>query len=229
MEVDFRALDVYYFGILEMNGKRYVLDSNSMTSKRYYWGFAPKEFKLDIIELEASNRNFDKKIKMAPEGRRSIAISISVALSSALYRIGAGIFRYYSISQNLYLKILLFLISILVAFVIYRGILWKSRKEITRRLTPNRPKYKIVFRNVKKQRQFHAYLFLIPIFIVFGFYMNTHDGTEACFLYINGMLAYLCIWIESGSILFEYAYRKRRVEFERLEAVDEDQSAYKEN
>lgn len=49
MEVDFRALDVYYFGILEMNGKRYVLDSNSMTSKRYYWGFAPKEFKLDII------------------------------------------------------------------------------------------------------------------------------------------------------------------------------------
>lgn len=166
---------------------------------------------------------------MAPEGRRSIAISISVALSSALYRIGAGIFRYYSISQNLYLKILLFLISILVAFVIYRGILWKSRKEIARRLTPNRPKYKIVFRNVKKQRQFHAYLFLIPIFIVFGFYMNTHDGTEACFLYINGMLAYLCIWIESGSILFEYAYRKRRVEFERLEAVDEDQSAYKEN
>ena len=109
---------------------------------------------------------------MAPEGRRSIAISISVALSSALYRIGAGIFRYYSISQNLYLKILLFLISILVAFVIYRGILWKSRKEITRRLTPNRPKYKIVFRNVKKQRQFHAYLFLIPIFIVFGFFIS---------------------------------------------------------
>ena len=123
MEVKFRALDVYYFGILEMDEKRYVLDSNSLTSKSYYWGFAPKEFKLDIIELEDSNRNFDKKIKMAPEGRRSIAISISVALSSALYRIGAGIFRYYSISQNLYLKILLFLISILVAFVIYRGIL----------------------------------------------------------------------------------------------------------
>ena len=229
MEVDFRALDVYYFGILEMNGKRYVLDSNSMTSKRYYWGFAPKEFKLDIIELEDSNRNFDKKIKMAPEGRRSIAISISVALSSALYRIGAGIFRYYSISQNLYLKILLFLISILVAFVIYRGILWKSRKEIARRLTPNRPKYKIVFRNVKKQRQFHAYLFLIPIFIVFGIYMKIHNGTEAGLLFVNGMLAYLYIWIESGSIPLEYAYRKGRIEFERLEAVDEDKSIYKEN
>ena len=229
MAVNFKALDVYYFGILEMDGKRYVLDSNSLTSKSYYWGFAPKEFKLDIIELEDSNRNFDKKIKMAPEGRRSIAISISVALSSVLYRMGAGIFRYYSISQNLYLKILLFLLSILLAFVIYRFILWRSRKEIARRLTPNRPKCKIVFRNVKKQRQFHAYLFLIPIFIVFGFYMNTHDGTEACFLYINGMLAYLCIWIESGSLLFEYVFEKGRVEFERLEAVDEDKSVYKEN
>ena len=221
MEVDFRALDVYYFGILEMNGKRYVLDSNSLTSKSYYWGFAPKEFKLDIIELEDSNRNFDKKIKMAPEGRRSIAISISVALSSALYRIGAGIFRYYSISQNLHLKILFFLLSILLAFVIYRFILWRSRKEIA--------KYKIVFRNVKKQRQFHAYVFLVPIFIVFGIYMKIHNGTEAGLLFVNGMLAYLYIWIESGSIPLEYAYRKGRIEFERLEAVDEDKSVYKEN
>ena len=212
-----------------MDGKRYVLDSNSMTSKSYYWRFTPKEFKLDIIELEDSNRNFDKKIKMAPEGRRSIAISISVALSSVLYRMGAGIFRYYSISQNLYLKILLFLLSILLAFVIYRFILWRSRKEIARRLTPNRPKYKIVFRNVKKQRQFHAYLFLIPLFILFGIYMNIHDGTEAGLLFVNGMLAYLYIWIESGSIPLEYAYRKGRIEFERLEAVDEDKSVYKEN
>ena len=224
MDLNFKALDVYYFGILEMNGKMYVVDSNPLTSERYHWGFAPKECKLDIIELEGSNRNFDKKIKMAPEGSHSIAVGIGIALSSVLYRIGAGIFRYYSISQNLYLKILLFLMSFLIAFVIYRFILWRSRKEIARRLTPNRPKYKIVFRNVKKQRQFHAYVFLIPIFIVFGFYMNTHDGTEACFLYINGMLAYLCIWIESGSILFEYAYEKGRVEFERLEAVDEDKS-----
>lgn len=59
--------------------------------------------------------------------------------------------------------------------------------------------------------------------------MNIHDGTEACFLYINGLFAYLCIWIESGSILFEYTYEKGRVEFERLEAVDEDKSVYKEN
>ena len=59
--------------------------------------------------------------------------------------------------------------------------------------------------------------------------MNTHDGTEAGLLYINGMLAYLYIWIESGSIPLEYAYRKGRIEFERLEEVDEDQSAYKEN
>ena len=42
-------------------------------------------------------------------------------------------------------------------------------------------------------------------------------------------MAYLCIWIESGSLLFEYAFEKGRIEFERLEAVDEDKSIYKEN
>ena len=123
MDLNFKALDVYYFGILEMDGKRYVLDSNSLTSKRYYWGFAPKEFKLDIIELEASNRNFDKKIKMAPEGSHSLAVRLGIGLSLVLNRIWTGIFRYYSISQNLYLKISLFLLSILLAFVIYRFIL----------------------------------------------------------------------------------------------------------
>ena len=123
MKINFRGLDVAYFDVLEMGEKKYVLDSNSTTPKSYYWGLSPETLEVDLIELDSQNKNFDKKIKMAPEGRRSIAISISVALSSALYRIGAGIFRYYSISQNLYLKILLFLISILVAFVIYRGIL----------------------------------------------------------------------------------------------------------
>ncbi len=59
MEVKFRALDVYYFGILEMMRKGMFLDSNSLTSK-VNWGFAPKEFKLDIIELEASTGTLTK-------------------------------------------------------------------------------------------------------------------------------------------------------------------------
>lgn len=133
-----------------MDEKRYVLDSNSMTAKRYYWGFSPKEFKLDVVELEDSNRNFDKKIKLAPEGSHSLAVGLGIGLSFVLNRIWTGIFRQYSVSQNPNLKVLLFLLSILVAFVIYRFILWRSRMEIARRLTPNRPKYTIVFRNVKK-------------------------------------------------------------------------------
>lgn len=59
--------------------------------------------------------------------------------------------------------------------------------------------------------------------------MNIHNASETGLLFVNGMLAYLYIWIESGSIPLEFAYRKGRIEFERLEAVDEDQSAYKEN
>lgn len=220
MEINFRALDVYYFSVLEIEGKRYVFDSNSTTSKSYYWGFSPKEFMVDAIELEDTNRSFDKKIKMAAEGSHSMAVGLGIGLSFVLNRIWNGIFRHYSISQNLHLKILLFLLSILLAFVIYRFILWRSRKEIARRLTPNRPKYSIVFRNVKKQRQFHAYVFLIPLFIVFGIYMNIDNGTEAGLLFVNGMLAYLYIWIESGSIPLEYAYRKGRIEFERLEKMD---------
>lgn len=51
-------------------------------------------------------------------------------------------------------------------------------------------------------------IFSYSNFIVFGFYMNTHDGTEACFLYINGMLAYLCIWI--SQVVFYLNMRLRK-------------------
>lgn len=68
MTINFRGLDVAYFDILEMDGRRYVLDSNSTTSKSYYWGFLPVEFEVNLIELEDGNRNFDKKLRQVHQG-----------------------------------------------------------------------------------------------------------------------------------------------------------------
>lgn len=208
MEINFRGLDVAYFDVLEMGGKKYVLDSNSTTPKSYYWGFSPENLEVDLIELDSQNKNFDKKIKMGPSGMRMVGIGFSLLL----YRVVTSIFRYYNISHSPYLKGFLFLISILIAYIVYQSILMKSRKEISSRLSQEKKRYKIVFQNNKKKRQFHAYLFVISHVIV-------DDGTEAAVLVLNGMLAYLFIWIESGVIPLTYAYQQKYLQYKELKKV----------
>lgn len=215
MELKFRGLDVAYFDVLEMGEKKYVLDSNSTTPKSYYWGLSPETLEVDLIELDSQNKNFDKKIKMGPSGMRMV----SIGLGLLSYGVVTSIFRYYDISHYLYLKVSLFLISILVAYIVYQGILIKSRKEISSRLSQEKKRFKIVFQNNKKKRQFHAYLFLILHVIALAIYMGLDDGTEAAILVLNGLLAYLFIWIESGVIPLTYAYQKKYLQYKELKKV----------
>ena len=168
-----------------------------------------------MIELDSQNKNFDKKIKMGPSGMRMVGIGFSLLL----YRVVTSIFRYYDISHDLYLKVSLFLISILVAYIVYQGILIKSRKEISSRLSQEKKRFKIVFQNNKKKRQFHAYLFLILHTIAFSIYMGQDNGTEAAILVLNGLLAYLFIWIESGVIPLTYAYQQKYLQYKELKKV----------
>ena len=121
-----------------MGEKKYVLDSNSTTPKNYYWGFSPDNLEVDLIELDSNNKIFDRKIKTGSSGMRMVAIVFSLLL----YRVVTSIFRYYKISHYLYLKVSLFFISILIAYIVYQSILMKSRKEISSRLSQEKKRYK---------------------------------------------------------------------------------------
>ena len=96
---------------------------------------------------------------------------VSIGFSLLSYKVVTSIFRYYDISHYLYLKVSLFLISILVAYIVYQGILIKSRKEISSRLSQEKKKFKIVFQNNKKKT--------IPCLSISHFTYN-------CFLYLYG-------------------------------------------
>ena len=116
MKINFRGIRCCLFWCVRDGREKYVLDSNSTTPKSYYWGFSPENLEVDLIELDSKNKNFDKKIKMGPSGMRMVSIGFSL-LS---YKVVTSIFRYYDISHYLYLKVSLFLISILVAYIVYQ-------------------------------------------------------------------------------------------------------------
>ena len=49
--------------------------------------------------------------------------------------------------------------------------------------------------------------------------MGQDNGTEAAILVLNGLLAYLFIWIESGVIPLTYAYQQKYLEFKELKKL----------
>lgn len=59
----------------------------------------------------------------------------------------------------------------------------------------------------------------ICLFFYIAIYMGEDDGTEAAILVLNGMLAYVFIWIESGAIPLIYDYNKKYLEFKELKEV----------
>lgn len=141
---------------------------------------------------------------------------VGIGFSLLLYSFCTSVFRYFNVSQYPFLKLLLFLASIMLAFIIYQLILARSRKEIAKRLPSHNLNYKIVFQNLKKKRQFHSYFFIVLHCIALFLYMDLKNGTEAGVLVLNGMLAYLFIWIESGVIPLTYAYQQKYVVFKEL-------------
>jgi len=54
---------------------------------------------------------------------------VGIGFSLLLYRVVTSIFRYYDISHDLYLKVSLFLISILVAYIVYQSILIRIKRQ----------------------------------------------------------------------------------------------------
>lgn len=49
--------------------------------------------------------------------------------------------------------------------------------------------------------------------------MGLDDGTEAAILVLNGMLAYLFIWIESGVIPLAYAYQQKYLQYKEFKKI----------
>ncbi len=62
MEINYRETKYFCHQLVELNGKKYILDASSMTPKFYYWGVPTEELTVEMAELNREDINFSTPI-----------------------------------------------------------------------------------------------------------------------------------------------------------------------
>lgn len=186
INLKFKNANTMAYSIVEIENKKYIMDLGSMIGKSYFLGLMPNLITLDMIELTPSDDSFEIKSK-TKIGTTTISIMVQpfVAL---LYRAMESAFISMGLSQQIFTKSILFVLSMLLA---YLGAVYyekNSRRNALSRIPEKRKRYRVKFKPNGKRNPVLLFGFLLNI-ICFVFFMGINDGSEGAVLVINGLIS----------------------------------------
>ncbi|MBS5348330.1 MAG: DUF443 family protein [Streptococcus mitis] len=186
INLKFKNANTMAYSIVEIENKKYIMDLCSMKGKRYFLGLMPNLITLDMIELTPSDDSFEIKSK-TKIGTTTISIMVQpfVAL---LYRAMESAFISMGLSQQIFMKSILFVLSMILA---YLGAVYyekNSRRNTLLRIPEKSKRYRVKFKPNGKRNPVLLFGFLLNI-ICFGFFMGINDGSEGAVLVINGLIS----------------------------------------
>lgn len=186
INLKFKNANTMAYSIVEIENKKYIMDLGSMKGKSYFLGLMPNLITLDMIELTPSDDSFEIKSK-TKIGTTTISIMVQpfVAL---LYRAMNSAFISMGLSQQIFMKSILFVLSMLLA---YLGAVYyekTSRRNTLSRIPKNSKRYRVKFKPNGKRNPVLLFGFLLNI-ICLGFFMGISDGSEGAVLVINGLIS----------------------------------------
>ena len=96
MEINYRETKYFCHQLVELNGKKYILDASSMTPKFYYWGVPTDELTVEMTELNRENINFSTPINKFKASYVAIMVQPLIVI---VYSLLKTFFKEYNISQ----------------------------------------------------------------------------------------------------------------------------------
>lgn len=218
MEISFRNSNIGCYQIVEIDGhsQKYIMDTSTLSPKRYCWGLLPKNITVDMIELDKKNASFETKSKTLL-GTSTIAIMIQPIVKIG-YDMLKNLFVNYEISQQIFLKIVLYFISMLISYFIIWNSLRKAHKIAAERLPKESKKVRLTLRTTKR-RELTGYIFLFLNLACLLFFLMLNDGEEGAILVINGLISlalFLSVWTMPP---ISFSYRNKFLTVEKIEEL----------
>lgn len=176
------------YHIMRIGDKKYVMENKTFTPKSYFWFRKKENVTVDIVEELPSDTMFH--VKKSSLGQSSIVIITQVILKP-IYDLMGNLLREDSENYVL-LKTMMFLLSLLVGYVIYRIVFAKEDATIGKKLLQgNRKRLRVVFKTSRKRKcsslSFGAAILTILSFIV---YLCITNGDEGLILILSGLMAF---------------------------------------
>lgn len=216
-ELHFRQSNLGPYQIVSVGSKKYIMDLSTMVGKLYFWGFLKDTITVDMIEIDKNNRSFEIKSKMQIGFTTMIALMVQ-PLVKVIYDVFQESFIHYNLSQQIFIKILFFIISIALGYIGFYFYLKKMRTIALSRLSLNTQKVKIYFKSDGK-RNLLWYTIAFFNLLCFAFYIGVQNGTEGTFLVINGLISFLVFLASFGMPAIGQSYKVGQLIFEKIEEI----------
>lgn len=214
MELNFRLSNIASYSLIEMDGKRYIMDLNSMEGKRYYMGFLPEEVTVYMTELDKKNNSFT--IKNSPNVATTAMVIIVQPFVRYTYDLMQKFFVSGDISQQIGLKLAMFAFSMFLSFLISVFYIKSSKRKADSRIPENSKRYKLTFK--PNGKRMHGSMFTVFNFICLAFFMYINDGSEGVLLIINGIIAFF-VFLFFQMPTISTAYRNKELILEKIEEI----------
>lgn len=218
MELNCKDTNVFCHQLVEIDGQKFILDASSMKPKSYYWGIQTTEISVEMMELKDETINLETLVNQLSAMTIAIIVQPVVGL---LYFILKNIFQETGISQQILLKLILFVGTMLISYIIFCCRLSQARKKVCTTIGIPNKRYMLVFKPKETRRQiFDAYLFNIIILVCLAFYLFNNDGSEGIFLIIAGIITMFLLVLEFGKVPILSAYKIGNVTLEDIREIN---------
>ena len=216
IHLKFRNSNTLAYSIVEIDNKKYLLDLASIRGRRFLIGLLPKEIIFDMIELDPFNNSFEIKSRTS---LTSTTIAIMVQpLVAILYRILKSIFISAGLNQQIFMKIALFVFSMVLA---YLGVIFyeKSARRKAALLIPNNCKrFKLVFKPNGKRIPVLGIGILLNLICLVLFLLDT-SGSEVALIVVNGLISLFFFFIARMPTISS-VYKNRELLIVKMEEIE---------
>lgn len=218
MELKFKNSRMMCFQIVQIDqeSKKYIMDTSTMSPKSYYWGFKTDTITVDMVEIEKNNNQFENK-PTTPVSTTMAAIIVQPIVKVG-YDVIKRLFIKNNLSEQVLLKLLLFVISMLISYFAILISLKVSHIKAEKWIPKNSHKYTVTFTTIKKSNG-GVYPLVGAILICLLFFLGENNGTEGAFLVINGIISLFFFMFTLGSFPIAFPYKHGQIVVEKIEKI----------
>ncbi|MCR5492920.1 MULTISPECIES: DUF443 domain-containing protein [Streptococcus] len=198
------------YHVVRANGKKYILDNVSMSSKLYFLGHKAQNVEAILFESDDKDNLFN--LKKSQLGTTAVVLMVQPFLK-ILYNFLENNLKASGIVDNLFQKVLLFILSLIIGYFIYLGVFKYEDKRVKKKLV-NRKCMKLVLKT-DNQRVYG----LGPIFVMFtlfclGFYLFYDEIT---LLILSGLFSFAIFTFSYRILPIGVNYNLNHLDFEKIE------------
>lgn len=198
MTLEYNETSIFCHQLVEYDGKKFLLDASTMKPKLYYWGLPTKDITVEMMEVDKKVEIPGTRINKLNGTTAAIIVQPFVGVVNSQLK---NLFREYAISQQIFLKLILFVVAMFISYLLFLFSRGKARKKVKNLFPTATKRYIVTFKPIPERKQiFDAHLLNVVLLACLAMYLFNNNGQEGIFLMIGGILMAFILTFEFGRV-----------------------------